>query len=76
VLFAYAVCARTREILYDLSTDLAQHRLMSEVISRANRPYRGSSCHGRNYWCIKTGLSDDGEIFVSADQLDVTSGAR
>jgi hypothetical protein len=47
---------------------------MSEVISRANRPYRGSSCHGWNYWCIKTGLSDGGEIFVSADQPDVTSG--
>jgi hypothetical protein len=47
---------------------------MSEIISRANRPYRGSRSSGRNYWCIKTGLSDDGEIFVAADQLDVTSG--
>lgn len=64
--------ARTREI-YDPSTNLVQHPLMSEVISRANRPHRGASCHHRNYWCIKTDLSDDGEIFVSADQLDVTS---
>lgn len=47
---------------------------MSELISRTNHPHRGSRHHARNYWCIKTSLSDDGEIFVSADQLDVTGG--
>jgi hypothetical protein len=47
---------------------------MSEMKSRSNRPFRGSNCRGRNYWCIKTGLSEDGEILVTADQLDVTSG--
>jgi hypothetical protein len=46
---------------------------MSKVMSRTNRRHRGASCHGRNYWCIKTDLSSDGEIFVIADQLNVTS---
>jgi len=46
---------------------------MSEVVFRTNRPHRGASRHGRNYWCIKTDLSSDGEIFVIADQLNVTS---
>ena len=47
---------------------------MSEVMSRTNRRHRGASRHGRNYWCIKSDLSSDGEIFVIADQLNVTSG--
>jgi hypothetical protein len=46
---------------------------MSKVMSRTNRRHRGASRHGRNYWCIKTDLSSDGEIFVIADQLNVTS---
>lgn len=28
--------------------------------------------YGRLYWCIKTGLSRDGEIHVMADRLEVT----
>ena len=47
---------------------------MSEVRPPTNRPNRGSKSHGRNYWCVKTPLSEDGEIFVIADQLDVTNG--
>ena len=47
---------------------------MSEEMSRTNRHHRGASRHGRNYWCIKTELSSDGEIFVIADRLNVTSG--
>jgi hypothetical protein len=46
---------------------------MSEVVFRTNRRHRGASRHGRNYWCIKTDLSSDGEIFIIADQLNVTS---
>jgi hypothetical protein len=46
---------------------------MSEVTYRRNRRHRGASRHSVNYWCIKTDLSSDGEIFVIADHLDVTS---
>jgi hypothetical protein len=46
---------------------------MPEVMLLTNRRHRGAKRHGRSYWCIKTDLSSDGEIFVIADQLDVTS---
>jgi hypothetical protein len=46
---------------------------MSEVIYRRNRRYRGASRPSEDYWCIKTDLSSDGEIFVIADRLDVTN---
>jgi len=46
---------------------------MSEVTYRRNRRHRGASRHSVNYWCIKTDLSSDGEIFVIADHLEVTS---
>ena len=60
-------------IFYNLSIVLEQHSRMSEVVFRTNRPHRGASRYGRNYWCIKTDLSSDGEIFAIADQLNVTS---
>jgi hypothetical protein len=32
----------------------------------------GTSRLGRFYWCIKSALSDDGEIYVMADRIEVT----
>jgi len=46
---------------------------MSEVTYGRNRRHRGARRHGVDYWCIKTDLSSDGEIFVIADHLEVTS---
>lgn len=33
----------------------------------------GTEKYGRWYWCIKTDLSKDGEIYVMADETQVTS---
>jgi hypothetical protein len=33
---------------------------------------RGAGRHGRLYWCIKTDLSEDGEIHVMADRMEVS----
>ena len=27
--------------------------------------------YGKNYWCVKTGLSSDGEIYVMADEAKI-----
>jgi hypothetical protein len=31
--------------------------------------------HGRHYWCIKTNLSESGEIFLLADEIEIRDGA-
>lgn len=30
------------------------------------------SKYGKLYWCVKSGLSEDGEIYVYADQIDMS----
>jgi hypothetical protein len=32
------------------------------------------SNYGRTYWCVKTNLSKDGEIYVHADRLEMREG--
>lgn len=36
---------------------------------------RDPSKYGRLYWCVKTDLSPDGEIYVHADEMTVVDGA-
>jgi len=31
----------------------------------------GPSTHGDKYWCIKSAISDDGDIYVMADRVEV-----
>ena len=36
---------------------------------------KGPACYGSRYWCIKTALSPDGEIYVWANEIKVENGA-
>lgn len=32
-----------------------------------------ASSYGRFYWCVKTNLSDSGEIYIHADSVELTA---
>jgi hypothetical protein len=42
-------------------------------MSRIDPPTASRDSYGRYFWCIKSDLSSDGEIYVRADRLEVTS---
>src|SRR5215471_4143624 len=42
-------------------------------MSNPDNRAQGTDRDGRRYWCIKTDLSSDGEIYLVADRLEVTS---
>lgn len=44
-------------------------------MSRCLPSSTGAEWYGRYYWCVKTALSDDGEIYVFADDVSIEDGA-
>jgi hypothetical protein len=37
-----------------------------------DQPPEGTSKYGGNYWCIRSTVSPNGEIYLNADRLEVT----